>query len=82
MGLLSALADAIYREYDRRIKRASVITEYGQHHGHSAGHAEAPHAADEHAAEDEADIVNIPRGTPVAPREHATNDLPETTEQH
>lgn len=69
MGLLSALADAIYREYDRRIKRASVITEYGANH--HADHAPADHAPD-HASEpeaeieDEAEIVNLPRGTPVA----------------
>lgn len=67
MGLLSALADAIYREYDRRIKRASVITEYGANH--HADHAPADHApepAHHDEAEDEAEIVNIPRGTPVA----------------
>lgn len=64
MGLLRAFTDAIYREYDRRIKRASVITEYGAHH-----HAHDDHAADEHAEEhaegEEAEIVNVPRGTPV-----------------
>ena len=94
MGLLSALAGAIYREYDRRIKRASVITEYGvQHHDHSADQAdetqaapeqmadhaeEAPPAAD-HAGEEAAEIVNIPRGTPVA-HEPAPEASPEPTE--
>lgn len=59
MGLLRSIASAIYREYDRRIKRASLITEYGQaHHGH--------HTPDDHAEDDEAaEIVNVPRGTQV-----------------
>lgn len=69
MGLLRDFVNAIYREYDRRIKRASLITEYGMaHHGHAAhaDHAEAAHAAGEHAEEDEgAEIVNVPRGTPI-----------------
>lgn len=89
MGLLSGLANAIYREYDRRIKRASLVTEYGaQHHGgHAAGHAEEPHQAEAHAAEgheettEEAEIVNVPRGTPVAMGEHVANEPAETTDR-
>jgi hypothetical protein len=70
MGLLSALADVINREYDRRIKRASLITEYGaQHHDHSADHADEPPAAADHAAEEAdeeaAEIANIAPGTPM-----------------
>jgi hypothetical protein len=81
MGLLSALADAIYREYDRRIKRASVITEYGaQHHDHSADHADDTQAAHEQAAEEEAEIVNVPPGTPVVSREPAPETSTEPTE--
>ena len=63
MGVWKTISDALYREYDRRIRRASLITEYGAaHHG---THADT-HADD--ASEDvkEAEIVNIPRGTPVA----------------
>jgi hypothetical protein len=79
MNVLKAITDAIYREYDRRIKRASLITEYGvHHHDHGAGHedhaeeqAEAAHAAEEGAVdEEEAEITNVPRGTPVAMSEH------------
>ena len=81
MGLFRVLTNAINREYDRRIKRASLIKEYGMaHHDHAADHADEAHAseahtadhADEahiseaHAAEEEAEIANIPRGTPVA----------------
>ncbi len=72
MGYLSSIAKAIYKEYDRRIKRASLITEYGAGHGHADGHGE--HAAAEHAEaeyEDEgAEIVNVPRGTPVEQAKH------------
>jgi hypothetical protein len=63
MGLFRVIADAIYKEYDRRIKRASLVTEYGiAHHHHDDAHAD-----DAHADEDEAEIVNLPRGTPVPP---------------
>jgi hypothetical protein len=66
MGLFRALANTINREYDRRIKRASLIKEYGMaHHDQAADHADEAHASDAHAAEEEAEIVNIPRGTPV-----------------
>lgn len=41
-GLFRRIADAVYREYDRRIKRASLITEYGiaHHHDHDEAHAD------------------------------------------
>ena len=81
MGLWKAITDAVYREYDRRIKRASLVTEYGMHHGHVADHADHAHAEEAHAdttnedaaqtsdvdeETEEAEIVNVPRGTPVA----------------
>ena len=72
MGFFKSIGDAIYREYDRRIRRASLVTEYGaQHHAHADEHAadEPPVAADTAAPteeEEEAEIVNVPRGTPVA----------------
>lgn len=55
-GLLQRIADIVYREYDRRIKRASLITEYGvlHHHDHQGAH-------DEH----EVAIVNLPPGSSV-----------------
>lgn len=66
MGFFSAISKAVFREYDRRIKRASLITEYGAAH-----HA---HAHDEHAEEahdeGDAEIVNVPRGTPVEQPKH------------
>ena len=63
MGVWKTISNALYKEYDRRIKRASLITEYGAaHHG---DHGDA-HADDAHEDVEEAEIVNIPRGTPVA----------------
>jgi hypothetical protein len=66
MGLFRALADVVYKEYDRRVRRASLIKEYGV--AHHDDHAGDTHAAEdeEHAAEDEAEIANVPRGTPIA----------------
>jgi len=66
MGLFRALSDAIYKEYDRRIKRASLVKEYGMAQHHPEEHADEVHAAHDDTAEDEAEIVNIPPGTPVA----------------
>ena len=92
MGLFRAIADAVFKEYDRRIKRASLVTEYGAHHhadAHAAdehvaeAHAEAERSADAHAEEDEAEIINLPRGTPVpaqAPVE-AENQEPRTEDE-
>ena len=40
MGVWKTISNALYREYDRRIKRASLITEYGAaHHGAHADDA-------------------------------------------
>jgi hypothetical protein len=65
MGVWKTISNALYREYDRRIKRASLITEYGAaHHGAHGDSQEHTHDADEHV--EEAEIVNVPRGTPVA----------------
>lgn len=63
-GLFQRIADAVYREYDRRIKRASLITEYGiaHHHDHEEAHAD-----------DEAAIVNLSPGAP-ADADHAHLD--------
>ncbi len=63
MGVWKTISNALYKEYDRRIKRASLITEYGaaHHSSHSDTHAEGLHEDAE-----EAEIVNIPRGTLVA----------------
>jgi hypothetical protein len=60
-GLFQRIADAVYHEYDRRIKRASLITEYGiaHHHDHEEAHAD-----------DEAAIVNLSPGAP-ADADHA-----------
>ena len=63
MGVWKTISNALFKEYDRRIKRASLITEYGAAHHDS--HADA-HADDAHEDVEEAEIVNIPRGTPVA----------------
>ncbi|GAB4207704.1 MAG: hypothetical protein OHK0022_36300 [Roseiflexaceae bacterium] len=60
MNLIERLAQAINREYERRIRRASLITEYGAAH-HS------DHTDDED--EGEVEIVNVPRGTQVSPKQ-------------
>ena len=68
MGFFSSISKVIYREYDRRIKRASLITEYGASHH---AHGDAEHADAEHSSEDEgAEIVNVPRGMPVEQAKH------------
>lgn len=51
-------SDAVYKEYDRRIKRASLVTEYGESHHHD----EEEHDADE---EDAVEIANVQPGTVV-----------------
>ena len=72
MGLLRDLVRAMNREYDRRIKRASLVTEYGMAHHHHDDTDQAPHAdaVNEDAGhtddEEQAEIVNVPRGTPVS----------------
>lgn len=55
MNLIERLVETINREYERRIRQASLITEYG-----------APHHSD-HEDEDhgEVEIVNVPRGGQV-----------------
>jgi hypothetical protein len=65
MGLFRAITNAIYKEYDRRVKRASLITEYGAAHHHD-DHGD--HPADAHGEEETAEIVNVPRGTPLERR--------------
>lgn len=68
MGFFSAISKVVFREYDRRIKRASLITEYGAGH-HS--HAHDDHTSDEHGHDEgDAEIVNVPRGTPVQQAKH------------
>lgn len=67
---------AVNREYDRRIRRASLVSEYGaSHHGeHHADHDDndlLPH-------DDEAAIVNVPRGTPLGRR--SPSPLPPETD--
>ena len=67
MGLFRAISNAIYKEYDRRIKRASLITEYGSSHHHDDHGDHDDHGAEhEHDDADAAEIVNLPRGAPIA----------------
>jgi hypothetical protein len=73
MGVWKTISNAIFREYDRRIKRASLITEYGA--AHHAAHGDA-HADDQHEQAEEAEIANVPRGTVVADK-HAPSATPE-----
>lgn len=55
---------AIDREYERRIRAASLVTEYGI--GHHDEH-EADHEEEEAVAE----IVNVPRGADLGHRRRA-----------
>ena len=67
MGVWKTISNALFKEYYRRIKRASLITEYGaaHHSSHDDAHTDSAH---DHAQDngEEAEIANIPRGTPVA----------------
>ena len=69
MGFWKTISNAIYREYDRRIKRASLITEYGAAHHAEHDDAQADRAHEQAEEAEEAEIANIPRGTPVASAE-------------
>lgn len=55
---LQRTINSIQREYERRVRKASEVTEYGQHHEHAGSTQDE----DEGAAE----IMNVPRGTSVA----------------
>lgn len=57
-------AARITREYDRRIRRASQITEYNAHH----------HGSEEDEDDGAVEIVNVPRGAIVAPRRGEDNE--------
>ncbi|NWF82083.1 MAG: hypothetical protein HXY37_18865 [Chloroflexi bacterium] len=61
------LVAAVDREYERRIRAASLVREYGA--GHHAGHSAA------HDDEGEvAEIVNVPPGTQVGRRRHLEDE--------
>lgn len=65
MNWLNRSIAVIKREYDRRIRRASQISEYGVQHGEQDNQDE-----DDEAVE----IVNLPRGTAVATPSAQPND--------
>ncbi len=71
------LIGVIDREYDRRIRAASLVTEYGASHGghghggqsHSHGdHHDTGHGSSEQIDDDGevAAIVNLPKGTRIS----------------
>ena len=84
MGFFKTISNAVFKEYDRRIKRASLITEYGaaQHSDHGVEHEDDVHEHEDDAEEEEgaeeAEIVNVPRGTPVVASEPAP-EAPQAT---
>ena len=57
---------AVTNEYERRIRRASLVTEDGAAH----------HSHDDHDDHDAAEIVNLPRGAPVGRRPTPEPDAP------
>lgn len=64
---------AINREYERRIRRSSLVTEYGAgHHGHGHDHAQPDHG--EHDEGDASVIMNVPKGTRLG--RHASSPRP------
>lgn len=78
MGLFDGFVQAVNREYDRRIKRASEVIEYGMGHGHDHDHDHGhdhnqgqQHEHDE-SDDDESAIANVPAGTRV---EHQQEDV-------
>jgi N-acyl-L-homoserine lactone synthetase len=60
---------AIEHEYERRLRRASLLGEFkpvdDHHHSHAVATTISEHAVDE----EEAVIVNVPRGTRIARHE-------------
>lgn len=74
MSFFSWIIQSINKEYERRIKAASRVTEYGMHHGH--GHAdEQRHAPDDaahaavhagHEPEHEAEAEDSDEGTVIS----------------
>jgi hypothetical protein len=79
---------AINATYERRIRAASLVTEYGaDHHDHTmdhgsdkAHHHETDHSLPAEAEEDDAVVIaNVPRGTRLARVSHQdTQDTPPT----
>lgn len=51
----------IDRKYERRIRAASLVTEYGAGHGH--GHSDDHHHDADHDDGDAAEIMNLPWGS-------------------
>jgi hypothetical protein len=76
MSFFSWIIQSINKEYERRIKAASRVTEYGMHHGHGHGHADdqehAPHDVQQHAPhrenepEHEAEAEDSDEGTVIS----------------
>jgi len=60
-GFLDSFTAAVYREYDRRIRRASLVNEYG------APHHDAHEAASHDDDAGDTTIANLPRGAALAP---------------
>ncbi|NJP06115.1 MAG: hypothetical protein HC837_11095 [Chloroflexaceae bacterium] len=91
---LDQMVQRMNREYERRIRAASEVTEYGAGHGHGHGHDH--HGTSEHDSgihddmvmDDQAedpdhddgaiDIMNVPRGT----RFRRSSDDTAQTESH
>ncbi len=64
---------AIEHEYERRLRRASLLGEYkpaDDHHVHTTSTTTSAHPADE----EEAVIVNVPRGTRIERHESRHED--------
>jgi hypothetical protein len=66
------VSEVVYREYDRRIKRASLVTEYGAPHHAAEAHADHDGHTDAGIHDvDESAIANVSPGTSVEEDEGA-----------
>jgi len=70
VSLWGRILASIGREYERRIRAASLITEYGA--GHGSHHSHDDHHKDED--DDAAEIVNLPRGSRLGSAFHHDAD--------
>ncbi|WP_322821384.1 hypothetical protein [Chloroflexus sp.] len=63
------LVAAVEREYERRIRRASLLGEFKPADDHHHAQVSAASTPDHAADEEEAVVVNVPRGTKISRRD-------------
>lgn len=77
-SLWRRMLSAVNGEYERRVRAASLVTEYGaghhSDHGHAAAHGSDPHDGGDDDDSEVAEIVNVPKGTRVGGHARPTHD--------